>query len=206
MNDITAIDTSTARLPSTYQAAKAAIRQCASVDECKEWADKAAALASYAKQSQDDQLEQMARRIRARATRRAGEILKQIEPGQGARDPRRGKGDRPPLRTEAASAAGLSRHQQKQAARIANVPDEAFEEMVENGATVTEIAQAGTQRREPNRDEARALVSAAKAYIERLDKIDIPGAVAALSPTQRAELRMMIARLDGEHDRIVTSI
>jgi len=38
--------------------------------------------ASYIRQSQDDQLEKMVQRIRARAIRRDGELLKQIEPGK----------------------------------------------------------------------------------------------------------------------------
>ena len=206
MNDITAIDTSTARLPSTYQAAKAAIRQCASVDECKEWTDRAAALASYAKQAQDNQLEHLAHRIRNRATRRAGELIKQIEPSNGGRPPKTRDGAVPSSRKAAAAEAGLSERQTKTAIRLANVPEEDFEEMVESGATVTEIADRGTQHREPNRDEARALVAAVKCYADRLGKIDIPEAVAALSSTQRAEIRMLISRLDGEHDRIVTSI
>jgi hypothetical protein len=35
-----------AALPARYEAAKVAIKECAHVDECKDWADKAAALAS----------------------------------------------------------------------------------------------------------------------------------------------------------------
>ncbi len=41
-----------ARLPRTYEAAKAALSECQQVDECKDWADKAAALASYARQAE----------------------------------------------------------------------------------------------------------------------------------------------------------
>jgi hypothetical protein len=66
MIDLTTIDTNTARLPSSYHAAKGALRSCISIDECKDWADKASALASYAKQAGDTQLEDMAKRIRAR--------------------------------------------------------------------------------------------------------------------------------------------
>ena len=43
----------------------------------------------------------------ARAIRRAGELLKQIEPGQGARDGKREAGAHPPLRTDAARDAGI---------------------------------------------------------------------------------------------------
>ena len=54
------------------------------------WADKAAALASYAKQSEDTTLEKAALRIRARAIRRAGELLKAIMPAKGG-DRKRGE-------------------------------------------------------------------------------------------------------------------
>lgn len=74
---------SAAPLPAKYEAAKAALVACSNIDECMEWADKMAALASYAKQVDDDELELHARRIRARAIRRCGELLKEIQPSQG---------------------------------------------------------------------------------------------------------------------------
>jgi hypothetical protein len=60
--------------------------------------------------------------IRDRAIRRAGELLKQIEPGQSARDGKRGADDHTPFnRGDAARDAGMSKHQQVQAIRVANV-------------------------------------------------------------------------------------
>ena len=55
-----------ARLPATYEAARVALSECVRVDECQEWADKAAALASYARQADDTTLEAYAKRIRGR--------------------------------------------------------------------------------------------------------------------------------------------
>lgn len=43
-----------------------------------------------------------------RGTRRAGELLLQIQPGQGARDGKRGEGDHTPFRNDAARDAGMS--------------------------------------------------------------------------------------------------
>lgn len=62
-----------------------------------------------------------ATRIRDRAIRRAGELLKQIEPQQGARNDIATSGSRPPevTRTEAARDAGMSPHQAKQAIHCA---------------------------------------------------------------------------------------
>src|SRR5579859_1412886 len=102
---------SSAPLPQKYEAAMAAIAECERIDECKDWVDKAAAMASYARQAKDDSLRVMAVRIQARAERRCGELLKQIPRADEAT--RYGKvGTRPPVtRTQVATEAGLSDHQ-----------------------------------------------------------------------------------------------
>ena len=145
------IDSSRARLPSTYNAAKKAISQCASIDECKDWSDKAAALASYAKQANDETLLNLAQRIRARAVRQAGKLLLDVEEQRGGdrrSDQRRGA---PTLitRTQVAVEAGLSRDQAVTAVRVARVPDAAFEEQVEDArpATVSALADQGKKAR-----------------------------------------------------------
>jgi hypothetical protein len=63
----------TAKLPATYTSAREAL------DECATWAAKAEALASYARQAEDDALRRMAGRIQARAIRRMGELLQEIK-------------------------------------------------------------------------------------------------------------------------------
>ena len=139
-------DPANAHLPAKYEAARTAIAECERIDECKTWADKAAALASYAKQAQDDSLRQMAVRIQARAERRAGELLRQIHPGHGARDGKRRDGTVPPLtRGQAAKDAGLSERQRKTALRIANIPISEFERQIESERppTVTNLAAQG---------------------------------------------------------------
>lgn len=87
----------------------------------------------------------MATRIRDRAIRRSGELLKQIEPGRGARDGKRGTDTHTPSRGEAAREAGMSKHQQVQAVRVANVPADQFEKLVESESlpTVTELVGMG---------------------------------------------------------------
>lgn len=136
-----------ARLPAVYEAAKTALAECNAVDECVSWADKAEALASYARQIKDDELEANARRIKARAIRRCGELLREIEAGTNRYDYSRGDGDGPPNRKSAGDKAGLSDRQRKTALRVANVADDEFENEVEadRPATVTELAERGTQ-------------------------------------------------------------
>jgi hypothetical protein len=81
------------------------LAECGKVDECKDWADKAAALGSYAKQSGDKSLFNLATRIQARAIRRCGELLKEFEAKSGARtdlEPSNGDGTRLETRKSAA--------------------------------------------------------------------------------------------------------
>lgn len=132
---------SEARLPDVYQEAQQALSQCARIDECQQWADKAEALASYARQADDDTLRKLADRIQARAIRRCGELLKQIEPGQGARDGKRQDGAVPPNRKTAATEAGLSERQRKTALRVASVPPSDFERQVESDSRIADCME-----------------------------------------------------------------
>ncbi len=83
----------------------------------------------WAKQANDDELMKMASRIRDRAIRRAGELLKQID-GQGNNQHSVATHTKLSQR-EAAEQAGMSKHQQVQAVRVANVPEPEFERQVE---------------------------------------------------------------------------
>ncbi len=143
--------TTDARLPVTYETAQKALAECSRVDECKGWSDKAAALASYARQAKDTTLHNLALRIQARAQRRMGELLKLIPRGDEATRFGR-EGDHPPVgetRTQAARSAGLSDHQRKTALRIASVPESAFTAAVESARppTATALAAMGTSNR-----------------------------------------------------------
>lgn len=141
-----------APLPATYEAAKRAVTQCAQLDECKMWANKAEALASYARQANDKELLHLCMRIQARAIDRCGELLHDIEPEKGGRPPKTQEGDHPSLRDQAATAAGLSEHQRKTALRVNSVPREQFEQLIEsdNPPTVTQLAELGTKHQEPD--------------------------------------------------------
>jgi len=105
--------------------------------------DDLARLASYAKQAKDDQLRKLADRIQARAIRRGGELLKQIEPAQGARTDL----GRSATRSNTAESAGLSEHQRKTMLRVASVPYDDFELQVESETPPTVTALAGRGRR-----------------------------------------------------------
>lgn len=139
-----------AKLPAVYESAKNALAECSRVDECKDWADKMAALASYAKQADDDSLYKTAMRIQARAQRRAGELLAEMDPGRGGRPS--GKPMSSPTqvsRSKAAREAGLSPRQKNTALRVANIPKEEFETAVdsEEPPTITALAERGKKSR-----------------------------------------------------------
>jgi hypothetical protein len=86
---------SRAKLPATYEPARTSLEKC-SIDEYREWADKTAALASYAKQSADESLFKMAVHIRARAIKRCGELLKAYGQQEHSGRPQKKMGGHPP--------------------------------------------------------------------------------------------------------------
>jgi hypothetical protein len=138
-------------LPEAYEHAKVALAKCAKVDECKSWADKAEALASYAKQANDNTLRRLADRIQGRAIRREGELLEEVVAAKTGPKPKN-SGPAPAAnsgRFAMGRAAGLSDRQTKTALRVAKIPEAEFEEAIEseNPPTVTELAERGTKRK-----------------------------------------------------------
>ncbi|MGH8647017.1 MAG: hypothetical protein ACREX4_22195, partial [Gammaproteobacteria bacterium] len=133
------------------------------IDECWTWANKAEALASYARQIDDETLLDLAKRIKARAIRQAGILLEEVEPQQGARTELcTGAGTRLiQTRSSAASDAGLSKRQKDTALRIANIPRDEFEKQIESDEvpTVTELAAQGTKQKEATPQQQEHLAS-----------------------------------------------
>jgi len=144
------LDVNSAPLPIAYEKAKTAISECVNIDECKDWSDKAQALASYARQSGDDELEKMSKRIRVRAMRRCGELLKMFDGRGGDRKSeniKRVSAD-PFDKSDMGKQAGLSVRQIKQANNLSNIPDEKFNEQIEgnNMPTMTDLANQGKKK------------------------------------------------------------
>lgn len=212
-----AIDT--ARLPALYESAQNALAECSRIDECQQWADKAEAMASYARQSKDDTLRKMADRIQARAIRRCGELLRQIPVDHDrGNQHRQREGDYPqPTRTEAATAAGMSEHQRKTALRVAAVPAADFEAAIESDdpPTVTKLAEAGRQARplvdltgiDPG---AYARATEAQGTLRRFAEYcarNEPATIAkAFKPHEVAVLRRHVMAVDAWLDRFITNL
>jgi hypothetical protein len=142
MNDLVIRDD---QLPTNYIAAKTAIAECARVDECKEWRDKALALAAYYRMSEDRTMYDAANRIGARAMRRAGELALQIEEDKGGRVGRIiASGGAPTSnlgRFATTAEAGFSKDQTVTAIKLARMPKEEFERRVEAtpAPTITDL-------------------------------------------------------------------
>jgi len=205
-----------ASLPQSYEQAKTALAECSTMDECKDWADKAAALASYAKMSKDDSLRKMAERIQARAIRRCGELLRQIEPAHGANQ-NISEGDRTIVtRSSLAEDAGLSKHQQVQATRLANIPTDEFTKMVESDTppTVTKLAEIGTKRqlidlkgRDPSHfNKALHFVGDFESYARQVIELDVDSTVAILTDTEREEVAAAVRTINRVHESVIRCI
>lgn len=218
------INISTARLPAAYEQAKAALIRCNNIDECVEWSDKAMALASYAKQADDETLERTATRIRARAVRRCGELLKQAD-GRGAhwsenRNDATDSSSRLSISQRAlANQAGMSERQQVTAVRVANVPEEMFERAVEGEekVTVTKLANMGKQTRQPATDHlqgrdphqfsaATHTMGAMRRFAEKCAEHDAAFIAAGVLPSEIAEARRLVASIDAWLDRFVVNL
>jgi len=207
-----------ATLPATYESARKALSECSRLDECQQWADKAKALASYAKQAQDESLKKMADRIKTRAILRAGELLKQIEPAQGAnQNIKDGTDQKVFTRTQAATEAGLSERQRKTALQVANVPRDEFERQVEsdNPPTITELAEQGKKKknivdlqgRDPTEfNRAIHFVALFERHLKSLKSEDYLSAVEILNEAERSKIRNAINGIDAIHDEVITRI
>lgn len=196
-----------AALPQRYEAARSAIAECERIDECKSWSDKAAALASYARQAKDDSLRVMSIRIQARAERRCGELLKQIEPARGHEN------GSAPTRSGAAKDAGLSEHQRKTALRIANVLPADFDRQVESAKppTVTQLADQGRMSRVRTPDDLTAeyFKAACTALHQFATYCDTHGAIETAQTFGAADVEMArrcVSTLDRWLDLFVSNL
>ena len=116
-----------------YNAAKRALAEARSIDEVKDIRDKAAAMRLYAMQAKDRVLIDHATEIRLRAERRAGELLTDMEKNKGAR----GSGsNQHEVRSRDATAPpklsdlNINKSQSSRWQRLADIPDDDFEELV----------------------------------------------------------------------------
>lgn len=115
-----------AKVAPNYEAMRTAIATCSRVDEIADLADKAVAAQAYFRQSQDVENEMEASRIRVRAERRLGEILKAM----AERGERATRGDAETAMSRGATSLaelGIPRDRASRAMQLADVPQEQFD-------------------------------------------------------------------------------
>ena len=150
MNLPAKINVAKAKLPATYIEAKKALAKCQRIDECKKWADKMAALASYGKQAGDMALFNSASEIKKRAIDRGGILLLQIEDKRGRPSKNRLPEQMNLGRMQAAKEAGWSRNQANTAIAVANIPRDEFEKHVGNSKeSLKDFAKRGVKKPKP---------------------------------------------------------
>jgi hypothetical protein len=131
-------DISRAKFPATYKALKQALAKCVKVDEVMKILDWHAQLAAYAKQARDRELIKDAMRVHARAMRRLGECLQKIpklsrqEAGRKSAQSRLGNKLPRAGREATARAAGIDRASYQQALKLAGIPEDEYEALVES--------------------------------------------------------------------------
>jgi hypothetical protein len=150
----------------------------------------------------------MAVRIRARAVRRCGELLTQFD-ARGDRTKSVAVHTSATTQREAAQKAGLSKHQQVQAVRVANVPEAEFSRQVEGPAppTITALAEQGVKPRAPlvdlkGRDpdefnQALHYLGPIREYANEVERLSHNDVLPILIDREREELRALIARIDA---------
>jgi hypothetical protein len=195
-----------APLPATYEAAKKALAACANIDECQDWANKAEAMASYARMAKDETLRKMADRIQGRAVRRLGDLLKLYD-GRG--NNQHGEGALP-TQKEAAAAAEISEHQRKQAVRVSNVPQAEFEAALEadEPATVTKLAEMGKVSQAPRQIDPSASIALAtlEKFADFCSKNNPSFVATAVRPAFISEMRKKVGSIDSWLDQFIVDI
>ena len=118
-----------------YNEMRRAIEACHAVDEVKDIRDKAVAMQHYSRLALDLESERQCIAIRLRAERKAGQLLKEMPKAPGVqrqlagRDASGGRVVRPPENREATLAdMGISKDQSSKWQKLADVPEDKFEE------------------------------------------------------------------------------
>lgn len=203
-----------ATLPERYRCAQDALAECSQIDECKDWSDKMAALASYAKQAEDSTLEKYALRIRARAVRRCGELLKMQKETVGF-----ATGGKPYQSSTASSSegverptladAGISHKFSHQAQQVAGLSQEAFDAAVDSDNPPSVHGLVAMARRDitgEQRDAFARVKRAMRAYALFLAKNDAVMAASGETAEDAQEVRQFIAIIDRWHDRFTVRL
>ncbi len=128
-----------------FRKAKRELALVTRIDEVKEIRDKAEALRAYAKQAGESlEMQNNCAEIKIRAERRAGELLQETDKNRGGR-PTKSRNTMIQVSGPTLMELGVTRMQSSRWQTIANIPERAFEQHVEE---TTARAKAGDARAE----------------------------------------------------------
>jgi hypothetical protein len=135
-------------VPAVFVEAMRALAACRTLDESKFWADKADALAAWAKIYKNDDAATEARRLKAHAYRRMCQLADDVASAVPAQP--KGVG-RPAAANTALTRAGLSKSQIKNVLRVGSIPADEFESLIKQPKppSMTQLAQIGIGLRTP---------------------------------------------------------
>jgi N6-adenosine-specific RNA methylase IME4 len=139
------------QLPANYVAARSALALAVRVDEAKDIRDQAVALKVYAYQAKNPELAAYAAEITLRATRRVGELLKELKAAgklaKGAAGNPGGRGakivrvaERP---AQTLGDQGVDKHLADKARKLAAMPEEKFEAATDRAGMMASAAALG---------------------------------------------------------------
>ena len=160
-----------ARLPEAYKRFKQELAACLRIDDAKQWASQAEALAAWSRMCGDRDVERMWKGFRQLAQRRYGELRKLVAPRGGDHKSQRfrrfqNQNKNPPF--------------DRQASAFAQVPKETFEAEVEKGATDHQLTMLGREAAAKQRAKAR-----------KADNEKLPPSHPA-SPQQKAATKLLV--------------
>jgi hypothetical protein len=162
-----------------YEAARAALAEARTVDEVKDIRDKAEAIRACARIAKDPQLELDATEIRARATRRIGEMMA-VQPKAAGGQPYQSTGvsNTPVNRPMTLAEAGIDKNLAKSARELGDLSKEEFEAVLatwrmrclENArVTALKVDNVRHAKRIETADATRAPVSARDICLQQFD-------------------------------------
>jgi hypothetical protein len=184
-----------ARLPDSYEEAKRALARCESLNELEHWTSKAAAIAAYARIERDDTLLNYAQRIKLRARRRVGELLVECD-GRGRPPQKNSQATHAISQRAVANGAGMSKHRQDTAVRLAKIPHAQFEAAVESDRPPSVVTLAAMGRKPAPVGFKQA--TAFKGHLSRLAEFcaRTPPATVARGMTLPGEVRTLRKQLE----------
>ena len=114
-----------------YDKAKTAIAEYKTVDEVKNFRDKALAISQYAREAKDYDLEHGAAVARVRAERKCGELLAEMDMAKGNQHVNSARSQRTTEQPKTLTDMGISKDQSSKWQQLAKVPDKEFEDALQ---------------------------------------------------------------------------